>query len=72
MRRAVHGTCYADHRCPNLPVAMYRFTNSNTVRLCQFHLDMRLDMADDEEIDEPAELVWLAGDHPATAPLIAR
>lgn len=59
-RRAALGTCYADHRCGHLPVAVYRFVNDNQVRLCQDHLNMWLDMADDEEIDEPAGLTWLA------------
>jgi hypothetical protein len=27
--------------------------------MCQFHLDMWLDLADDGEIEEPAALAWL-------------
>ncbi len=58
--RGVLGACYADHRCAHRPVATYHFTNGNAVRLCQGHLDMWLDMADDLEIDEPAGLTWLS------------
>jgi hypothetical protein len=57
---ALLGVCYADHRCTDLPVARFHFENGNAPRLCRRHLDMWLDMADEEEIDEPAGLTWLA------------
>ncbi len=52
--------CYADHRCAAIPVVVYRFAHDSEVRLCGEHLDLWLDLADDEEIDEPAGLTWLA------------
>lgn len=51
--------CYADHRCTATPMAAYTFVSGNTVRVCRDHLNLWLDMADDEEIDEPAGLTWL-------------
>lgn len=64
--RAVLGNCYADDRCPRLPVVRWHpptcgdFGGCDAVRLCQVHLDLWLDTVDDNEKLEPVELTWLA------------
>lgn len=61
LKRGVHGVCKADHRCAYVPVAIYyHYGDSTGDRVCQDHLNLWLDLADDGEIDEPAGLMWLA------------
>lgn len=58
---AVLGVCFGHSACAQLPMALWRLDrDSNGVRLCEDHLNLWLDMADDDETPEPAELIWLA------------
>lgn len=59
MPLAVLGTCCLQG-CGNLPVVDYRTANGYGSWLCETHLNMWLDNADDDEQLEPVELVWLA------------
>lgn len=61
-------TCLA--RNPGEPaeraVAIYSFANGNQIPLCQRHLDIWLDNADDDPTMEPSELAWLAAAYRAS------
>lgn len=61
MPAAVLGVCWAHSACANLPVALWRtYADSYGVKLCEDHLNLWLDLADNDEAPEPAELIWLA------------
>lgn len=61
MLTAVLGVCWGHSACTMLPVALWRqVPGINGVKLCEEHLNLWLDMSDDDEAPEPAELIWLS------------
>lgn len=57
----IAGICRADFNCGQLPVVRWHPRHStNPVDVCQSHLDMWLDIADDNENIEPVKLIRLS------------
>lgn len=59
MPLSVLGTCCAQG-CGHPPVVDCRTANGYGEWLCEFHLNMWLDNADDDDTLEPVALTWLS------------